>query len=1086
MAVSVPLHTLQIVSNAVRVVSTSITTYERYVGATLPAAQWCSCVVSTATASNSAPGLALRLQPTLRSGYLLTSGFGVTDIRRIIDNAETTLASAATAVASGQTLEFEADGPNLYGYVNGTLVVTATDATYATGDSGLAVYSQGVTATIVDTWACGDFDPGYPTRRTLASDAFTRADNTDLGADWTPYSILVDDPILPQDALDPHEVTTSNLHGPGITWSSDRRLNPAGPRTGTVLTATTSAEFATALTNAQYGDDIVLDAGTTFSAAGGQGFVIPADSTKAITASTPRMPPAPMRQWSATQGLTYPAPAPVAVSPAAMLAHTAMASVPPQGWPSYIRIMSSGWAALPTGAPTAAGRAHPSDTANMPTIQMSGSANQPLLRTTPQSEVINACHHYRFEGVYFLSSDGASTQIGMIFLGGVNTSPETSTWQAPHHMVFDRCVSNGAKDGTNSAGPRWIYIRGCRYFADLAGYHYNHWQDQGSQESHAVLMLNPGPAHFKGVYSEGFTEGLAMIYSGSNYTEPKTPCDIIIEQCHCRTLRRDIHHATRQPGNTYPGTVEVSHTILGGSGTVFTDGQGGVADLSGGNYFAVLGQPLMEVASRSSNTSAVLVSDYGDFPPGQAYLVIRGVRVIADSPATSTAITVTVSGTTLTRSSGTWRAGDPFNPGPQAAMYFARTQWGTTAVLTALSSVGTTTAVLAAAPQGGDGAVTDWYITPFSGGLTRGAKKNLLEFKSGHRIHVRGCVFDTNIPDGVEGYAVVTNSNSHTTSFGVREVTIENCLMRNTRGGFSVQNVTSTAHTHLYRNCLAVTYWTGGGRYNNLFPAVCTFDHCSIINWSDTDFSKLTGITLGNIGGGGSWSGLVRNNIIAAMAYVEGAGVSDQVQPYTGAGLTINGNLTTAGVPNTAAARGAAVARNVFFGGTVAAVNSAGSGREITAPIFQGVGTFGAQLGANVGTNVAVPDHTQMGFTNWTGDWTGNYRIVPIQTTVAAAVTVSGSVVTVAGDTFSTAIVMGTPFRVSGDGTDKLTCVNTRTSATQVDLLASYPGTTGAGLTGLFGFGGYATDGTDPGCDIDALEAAIAGVAEPAEFAGSV
>ena len=123
------------------------------------------------------------------------------------------------------------------------------------------------------------------------------------------------------------------------------------------------------------------------------------------------------------------------------------------------------------------------------------------------------------------------------------------------------------------------------------------------------------------------------------------------------------------------------------------------------------------------------------------------------------------------------------------------------------------------------------------------------------------------------------------------------------------------------------------------------------------------------------------------------------------------------------------------------------------------------------GGNAGLADETGAGFTNFGNSaniprWLtqsvspADYALTPLYTTSPGVCTVSGATVTISVGSFPAAVAAGTPFLVQGDSYLYLTRVLTRDSGGQLTLTTSYPGTTGAGLTGILGFKGAASEGT--------------------------
>lgn len=116
--------------------------------------QYSQAVVQASAAGANGWGVAVRMS-AVRDGYVLRRASGVVILSRW-DGASglTQLAAAADpGFVTSDVIRLEAEGTTLRGLRNGTQFVTATDATYASGDPG--VYFASTTAKL-DDWQGGD------------------------------------------------------------------------------------------------------------------------------------------------------------------------------------------------------------------------------------------------------------------------------------------------------------------------------------------------------------------------------------------------------------------------------------------------------------------------------------------------------------------------------------------------------------------------------------------------------------------------------------------------------------------------------------------------------------------------------------------------------------------------------------------------------------------------------------------------------------------------------------------------------------------------------------------------------------------
>jgi hypothetical protein len=87
--------------------------------------------------------------------YVLDFFNGTAYILRRTGGTNTTLTSVSSTPAAGSLIRFEMNGTTLTAYVNGAVIATTTDSTYATGQPGLEVFGSGGLAAL-DNWSGGD------------------------------------------------------------------------------------------------------------------------------------------------------------------------------------------------------------------------------------------------------------------------------------------------------------------------------------------------------------------------------------------------------------------------------------------------------------------------------------------------------------------------------------------------------------------------------------------------------------------------------------------------------------------------------------------------------------------------------------------------------------------------------------------------------------------------------------------------------------------------------------------------------------------------------------------------------------------
>ena len=102
-------------------------------------------------------------------------------ILRVDNTGEAVLAAGALSYAAGDTFYFEAVGSVLTLKKNGLVLGTASDATYASGDTGFGLYNRG--SLLVDNWRGGDVtDTQAPPVPTLTA---TAVNSSSIHLSWT-------------------------------------------------------------------------------------------------------------------------------------------------------------------------------------------------------------------------------------------------------------------------------------------------------------------------------------------------------------------------------------------------------------------------------------------------------------------------------------------------------------------------------------------------------------------------------------------------------------------------------------------------------------------------------------------------------------------------------------------------------------------------------------------------------------------------------------------------------------------------------------------------------------------------------------
>jgi pectate lyase len=164
--------------------------------------------------------LLARAQSATSYYYLTLRSGNTVQLKKLANGSSTTLSSTSFTVTTNTwyTVRIEVDGTTLRGFVNGTLVSTATDSQFATGRAGLATFNASASFDDVQVDTQGSTPTPTPTTP-------TPTDPTDPPAGLIGYATL--------NALGQNG-TTGGAGGPTVTVTTASALiseiNAAGPR----------------------------------------------------------------------------------------------------------------------------------------------------------------------------------------------------------------------------------------------------------------------------------------------------------------------------------------------------------------------------------------------------------------------------------------------------------------------------------------------------------------------------------------------------------------------------------------------------------------------------------------------------------------------------------------------------------------------------------------------------------------------------------------------------------------------------------------------------------------------------------------
>lgn len=838
-----------------------------------------------------------------------------------------------------------------------------------------------------------------------------------------------------------------------------------------------------AMLDANYGDDILVD--HTVTTAGMFRSNWKDYRARTINASTPRQITRsqllrPAEDYDpATMDPQRPIEEEIVVAQSAITTQSALVAqtIAPQGEPSFIRIMSDSLVGTYNGVPVAVKmpgqRASLLDTLT-PYATFTSTAGNNAIFAQEAGEFggagsPNSYRYWWFEGLRFARQSGTGGAQPFFFwaLGSGPTGAWQSYRQLPHYFMVHRCVWDGDSFGAGQLGSweRAVQWEGHAFGVVDSGV----WKLYGGGTGDNGVFQSPygGSYQLQNVYAEGLT-GLMFTGGTGHGIQGRNAGPNILRRVHFRKPRRWQRSEIASGFFAGSGGPEPGWGTTIAADRVSVSRSRSVCDFNG-SYVG----PGSFIADTFIGAGMIMYDPTTGLGAQVSASISANALVLAEPWAGTVPATLTVY---FQSASTVYHSGRPGLSGT-----------ATTATTSSSSATVTFNAALPAS------VTTDHYFrlnnAAFSDPATPPFRRRITAI-AGNRL---SCTLDgnynvsTTFPfsivwwDGIARNNVVTKSAYENKS--CKGGLLEDLVMENTpRGawgttGFvlhptSQSNDTPWSELSDIRLRYARTTRMGGHSIPTYTPNVdkmrstgrYTMQHLLLddLNNVDLDVTRAGQVSAG-------WN--IKYNTVGvgdAREQVDGPEVIEHVTSVKDSGpdrlvfyLSDAPSLTVK--PANQTYRDSIYqlpgANSSFFQAPAVAVLSV-----LETPTIQRMIGFGpnapaqAILASNAPAELyGVPDQINIGFANYAG---GDYRLVDLYQTNAGACTISGATVTISGGTFPTTLVRDVPFRATVDGPLYVTKVLSRDSATQVTLQAAYPGTTGAGLTGLFTFKGTASDGS--------------------------
>jgi hypothetical protein len=118
--------------------------------------QWAQCTVLTVTGAGVMMGPAVRCSTSQLTGYVLNISNGSVNLFKCVNGTPSLVASYNATISNGSVFKLIAHGTTIEVWMNGNLIISATDSDISSGSAGIVANSQWSSLGCED-WSAGNY-----------------------------------------------------------------------------------------------------------------------------------------------------------------------------------------------------------------------------------------------------------------------------------------------------------------------------------------------------------------------------------------------------------------------------------------------------------------------------------------------------------------------------------------------------------------------------------------------------------------------------------------------------------------------------------------------------------------------------------------------------------------------------------------------------------------------------------------------------------------------------------------------------------------------------------------------------------------